>query len=154
MKTRHDVRFEIRYAIRLCQRTSRFYRRAQAVGIFISVIGGSAIFASAAQRLPAAVAIAGSCMLVIAGAGLIAMRPADKAAANEADIRRYQSLLTRLPSMPDDQLEAALEEAHQGDAPEIEPLRNVAYNDMAVEIGQPEYQIQLSLPERTMRLVA
>jgi len=49
MKDKTLLLSEIRYAIRLTQRTARFYRRIQSVGTFLSIIGGSAAIASIAN---------------------------------------------------------------------------------------------------------
>lgn len=154
MKDRDTIKGEIRYAIRLCQRTARLYRRIQTAGVFLSIAGGSAVVASAATSIPAALTYAGSITLALAGAALIAIRPADKAASNESDVRRYQALMAKLPKMHDNDLEAALEEAHQGDTQEVEPLRNVAYNDVVAEIGRKDCLLPLSLQERAIKLIA
>ena len=63
-------------------------------------------------------------MLAVAGAALIAIRPADKAAQNEADVRRYQALMPKAENstVTDEQLVVAIEEARQGDAAQIESL--------------------------------
>lgn len=154
MKTAEELWGDTRYAIRLCARTARLYRRIQTAGIFLAIVGGSATISSAVGNLPAWIAITGSCLLAIAGAALIAIRPADKAAQNEADVRRYQAVLEKSRGASVEAFAAALEEAHQGDAPEIEPLRNVAYNDMVQELGMPDHQIPLSATERLLRAIA
>ena len=53
-----------------------------------------------------------------------------------------------------DQLAVALEEAHQGDAPEVEPLRNVAFNDLLSEINREDQKIPLSITERFLKVLA
>src|SRR4029077_1969181 len=124
-----ELQSEIRYAIRLCERTARLYRRVQTVSTVLAILGGRAAFAAITGKLPDWLVATGAVVLAIAGAALIAVRPSDKAAQNESDIRRYQALLTKSVKMADDDLAQALEEAHEGDAPEIESLRDVAYND-------------------------
>lgn len=154
MKTIEQLRGDIRYAIRLCERTARLYRRVQSAGTFLSLVGGSAAVSGATGQLPPWVAISGSAMLAVAGAALVAIRPADKAAQNESDVRRYQVLMAKSYGMTFDQLAIALEEAHQGDAPEVEPLRNVAYNDMLREINREDQEITLSVTERMLKAIA
>lgn len=154
MKTVEQLKGDIRYAIRLCERTARLYRRIQSVGTFLSLVGGSAAVSGAAGQLPPWVAISGSALLAVAGAALVAIRPADKAAQNEIDVKRYRALMAKACSMTVDQLAIALEEAHQGDAPEVEPLRNVAFNDMLTEINREDQKIPLSVTERLLRAIA
>ncbi len=154
MKTIEQLRGDIRYAIRLCERTARLYRRIQAAGTFFSLVGGSAAVSGAAGQMPSWVAISGSALLALAGAALVAVRPADKAAQNEADVKRYRALMAKSIGMTVEQLVAALEEAHQGDAPEVEPLRNVAFNDMLAEINREDQKIPLSVTERFLKVIA
>lgn len=154
MKNREQSIGEIRYAIRLCQRTARLYRRIQTAGTFLSVIGGSAALSGMTGELPATVPLIGGILLSIAGAALIAIRPADKAAQNEADVKRYLALMAKAHTLNDDQLIAAIEEAHQGDAPEVESLRNVAFNDVVSEINRPDQAIPLSVTEHVLKAIA
>lgn len=155
MTKNHDqLRGEVRYAIRLCQRTARLYRHIQTAGTFFGILGGSAAMASLSNNLPHWLSIAGGAMLAIAGAALIAIRPADKAAQNEQDVRRYQSLMTKSLDMTPEALEAAIEEARQSDAPEVDALRNVAYNDVVKEINRDDQAIPLSATEKIWQLFA
>lgn len=154
MKDRNQLFGEIRYAIRLTQRTARLYRRVQTAGIFLSIVGGSATMASLADGVPFWVTSTGGVLLTIAGAMLIAVRPADKAAQNEADSRRYQALMARAVNMNEEEIERALEDAHTGDAPEIESLRAVAYNDMVLELNRQDAAIPLSPIQKILRALA
>jgi hypothetical protein len=63
MRTRHDLIYSIRYSIRLTQRQARLYRRIQAAGIFLGIIGGSATLSLPAQSFPEWVSIAGAVLL-------------------------------------------------------------------------------------------
>ncbi|GKS68964.1 hypothetical protein W03_09680 [Nitrosomonas sp. PY1] len=152
--TKQQLLGNIRYAIRLTQRTARLYRRVQTVGIFLSIVGGSAAMTSIATNIPAWVSSAGGVIFAIAGAMLIAVRPSDKAAQNEYDARRYQELMVKAVNMNEDELILAIEEAHQGDAPEIESLRNVAYNDVALEFNRPDMMFELSALQRLLKSLA
>lgn len=145
---------EIRYAIRLTERTARLYRLVQIVGVFLSILGGSAAMASISGNLPPWLLVTGGALLAISGAALIAVRPDDKAAQNENDVRRYRALMTKSHSLNVDQLAAALEEAHQTDAPEVEPLREVAYNDVALESNRPDVLIPLTATQKILSALA
>jgi len=154
MRDRIELQSEIRYAIRLTQRTARLYRNIQTTGIFISILGGSAAMSSLAGGIPVWITTAGGILLAVGGAMLIAVRPADKAVQNEYDAKRYQALMTRAVEMNNKELEKALEEAHSGDAPEVESLREVAYNDVALELNRPDVLIPLSTSQRILQSIA
>lgn len=154
MTTRHELTYQIRYAVRLTQRTARLYRRVQTAGTFLSIIGGSATLSLLAQSLPTWLGVAGAGVLAAAGAMLIAMRPADKAAQNEADARRYLAIAAKAGRLSDDELQAAIAEAQQSDCPEIEPLRAVAYNDIVAEFGRQDEAIPLNCTQTLIAALA
>ena len=145
---------EIRYSIRLCERTARLYRRAQTIGTFLAIVGGSATLTGAAGHFPSYVTTVGACLLALAGAALVAIRPADKASQNEGDVKRYQALMAKSVTMDETALRQAIEDARQGDAAEIEPLRNVAFNDVMEEINRRDQLIGLSPHERFLKVLA
>lgn len=146
---------EIRYAERLCQRTARLYRRIQAVTTFFAILGGSAAFGSALSTdVPDWLPIVSACVLAVFGAASIAVRPADKAAQNEQDVKRYAALRAKEQSLDDAALRHAINEAHHGDAPEIEALRDVAYNDVVTERGQPTFAIDLTFQQKIIAAFA
>jgi hypothetical protein len=145
---------EIRYAERLCLRTARLYRHIQATSVFLSVIGGSAVISSASGNLPAWVPVAGGAMLAIFGAMNLAMRPADKAVANEVDAKRYAKLRTSAQSMSASELQTALEAARESDVQEVESLREVAYNDLVREIGREDESIPLRMHQKLLSALA
>ena len=154
MQTKEQLIGEIRYAIRLTQRTARLYRRIQTIGTFLTVVGGSAALAAFAGNLLPWVLIAGASIFAVFGAASIAIRPADKAAMNESDVKRYQSLMSKAQTMDVAQLRTAIEEAHIGDAPEIEALRIIAYNDVMDEINRQDQHIPLSRSASFLRAFA
>jgi predicted polyphosphate/ATP-dependent NAD kinase len=145
---------EIRYAERLCQRTARLYRHVQSFGTWLTVVGGSGTLAALANNVPNWVPITGAIVFAAAGAALIAMRPADKAAMNEADAKRYAALRTRGLGLDDKALRAALEEARQSDVAEVEALRDVAWNDVVQEVGYADKRVLLSIPQRLLSAIA
>jgi hypothetical protein len=152
--TRPMMLNEIRYAERLCQRTARFYRHIQSAGVFLSVVAGSATLSALAKTFPEWVAISGAVVFTLVGAGLICMRPADKAATNETDAKRYSALRARAATLTDEQLRAALDESRVSDTPEFEALRNVAYNDVVIEVGQPTHRMPLTVSQRLLSAFA
>lgn len=154
MKPRAVLIGEIRYAIRLTERTARLYRRVQTVGVFLSIVGGSGALSLLSAQVPIWIGMAGSALLALSGAALIAIRPADKAAQNEYDKRRYAALIAKQAGLTDEQLAVAIDEAHQGDVQEVEPLRAVAYNDVALELNRPDQIIALSPAQRVLAALA
>ena len=152
--TIQQLRSEARYSERLCQRTARLYRRVQTTGTFLTIIGGSGTLAALVKDVPVWVPTSGAILLAVMGAALIAIRPSDKAAANESDAKRYSALLASSTSMSEDELRRALEVARQSDAVEVEPLRNVAYNDVVLEIGADSAKVPLGRTERLFAMLA
>lgn len=153
-ENRSNMLNEIRYAERLCQRTARLYRRIQSATTFLSIIGGSASASALVTHAPSWLPITGTLLLAIFGAIAIAVRPSDKAAQNELDVKRYGAIRAKSGSMTDDALRQAIDEAHTTDAPEVEPLRDVAYNDVVLEVGQPSFALKLSLQQRLIAAIA
>lgn len=145
---------EVRYAERLCQRTARLYRRLSTAGVFLAIVSGSATMSALSSRVPDWVSAAGAAGLAIVGALLVAVRPVEKALANEADARRYTQLRTAAAGMDARALRTALAKAHECDVQEIEPLRAVAFNDVVLEIGRADQLMPLSLQQKLLAALA
>lgn len=145
---------EARYAERLCQRTARLYRRLQAFGVFATVIGGSAVLTALSQQVPAWVSLVGVTVMTAFAAALLAIRPADKAATNEADAKRYARLRTEAHRMDTAALREALNRCRESDTPEIESLRDVAFNDVVREVGRQDQAVPLRLRQRALAALA
>jgi len=73
----------------------------------------------------------------------MSIRPAERIAANDADVRKYAALLAQAHTLDAIAIAALLSEARQSDSNEIEPLRAVAYNDVMLEINRPDALIEL-----------
>lgn len=104
--------------------------------------------------MPTAVSVAGGVLLAAFGAALIAVRPADKAALNEGDQRRYSRLRSEAATMDNDALRRALDKARESDAQEVEPLRDLAYNDVMRETGNEAHQLPLRPAQRLLAVIA
>ena len=153
-KTRDELIGEIRYAIRLAERTARLYRRIQTFGVFCAILGGSSALAGLSSIFPQAYVIWGTISATAFGAMLLSVRPGDKAAQNEADVKRFQLLMARSGKLNDDELADSLEETRVGVAPEIELLRDVAYNDVVCERNREDAALPLTLPQKILRAFA
>lgn len=153
-ETRVRVLNEIRYAERLCQRSARLYRRLQAVGVFGSILGGSATLGALSSQLPSGLSIVGAIAFAAFGAMQLAVRPAEKATSNEADAKRYAKLRSEAHAMDDTALVVALDKARETDTAEIEPLRDVAWNDVVTEIGAEDAAVPLRWNQRLLAALA
>lgn len=154
MATKPELINEIRYAERLCLRTARMYRRLQTFGTFATVVGGSATLSALAPQIPGSVSVVGSVAFVLFGAALLAIRPSEKAVANEADAKRYAAMRTTAQTMTPEDLEIAINKVRENDTAEVEALRLVAYNDVCNELGKPESAAKLSVIERLFSALA
>jgi len=104
--------------------------------------------------VPAWVSLAGVALLAVAGAAALAVRPLEKAVINEADMRKYSALRTQGLAMSEAELDAALQKARESDAAEVELLRDVAFNDLLVEIGREEMLQPLSAAQKLLGAMA
>lgn len=145
---------QIRYAERLCQRTARLYRRLQTCGTAGTVLAGSAAVSGATLHAPAAAPLVGAVLFAAFGAMLLAVRPAEKAIANETDANRYATLRADAHAMTTHELALALDKARQSDAQEVEPLRDVAYNDVVFERGSGHAAVPLRWTQRLLAALA
>ncbi|SDF42728.1 MULTISPECIES: hypothetical protein [unclassified Duganella] len=150
---KEELYFNFRYAQRLCQRTARFYRRIQTSLVFMSLLAGSSAVAALAAQLPAQSAWLLATFAVF-GCIQLAVRPADRIAANEADMRKYSALLAKLNLLDAPALQQLLDEARQSDTIEVEHLRPVAYNDVVLEIDEPDALIPLTPMQKLMGALA
>ena len=148
------MRNEIRFAQRLCERTARLYRRLHTSTVFFGIVGGSAAVSTLTAWVPPWLPPAGAIMLALMGAVALSVRPAERAAQNEADVRKYARLLADAGKLNDADLAAALAEARLTDVAEIEPLRDVAYNDVVREVGRPDLVAPLRPQQQLLAALA
>lgn len=134
---------EARYAERLTQRTARLYRRVAWACTFLGVMGGSGVVSAMSRQIPDWVSLAGAALLMLVAAVALTVRPIEKAVVNEADAKKYAALRTAGVPMSSSEFQAALNKARETDSPEIEPLRDVAYNDLVTEIGRDDLRVAL-----------
>ncbi len=148
-----QLQIELRYAQRFCQRSVRFYRRIQTTFTFISLLAGSSAIAAIAAQMP----VTATWMLAafsIFGILNFAIRPAEKIAALQVDVRKYAMLITKSDLLDASAIQHLLHEARQTDTEEIEPLRAVAYNDVMLEIDELDSLIELSPMQKLMGVLA
>jgi hypothetical protein len=153
-KTKEQILGEIRYSQRLCQRTARLYRRAQTTFTFLSVLAGSAGLVAVSSKLPVSYALASACAFAVLAAINLAIRPAERIAQNESDVKKYAALIAKSTDLEVSEIAKLLAEARQSDAPEVEPLRDVAFNDVMLEINRADSLIPLSRPQKVLAALA
>jgi hypothetical protein len=154
MSRKQELLDKIRYAERLCERTARMYRHVATTSTFFASLGGGATLSALGSLLPAWVSVSGAAVMAVFGSLMLAVRPTDKAAVAEADMRRYSKLRTQAAGMDDATLETELAKTIEGNSPEVENLRAVAYNDIVNETGHPEAAYQLTLLQRVLAAIA
>lgn len=93
-------------------------------------------------------------LAAVFGAMVIVIRPADKAAPNELDIRKYDELLARAQGLSAEQILPLLAEARKTDAPEIESLRTIAYNDVMSEMNRDDQKIRPNAYQAMLAAIA
>lgn len=153
-QTKEQLQGEIRYAQRLCQRTARLYRRVQTCATFLSVLSGSGALIALSSQMPSGVTIGFALAFATFGAVNLAVRPADKAAQNDLDVRKYGALVVKAQQVEPMELKRLIAEAEQSDAPEVEPLRDVAFNDVMREINRDDALIPLRFSQRFLSAIA
>lgn len=145
---------EARYAQRLCQRTARLYRRADTAATFTGVLAGSAAVSAVVTAVPTWLPVSGALAFAAIAAAHLIVRPAEKAAMNDADARKYAELIAQAQQLDGDAFALALAKARASDVPEVEPLRDVAWNDVMGEIGRPELRMRLRVAQRVLAALA
>lgn len=151
--TKEQLQVDLRYAQRLCERTARFYRRIQTSLTFLTLLAGSGAIAALSAQLPTSSTWLGIAF-AICGCLNMAIRPAERIAANDADVRKYAALIVKAQSLDAAGIEQLLAEARQSDAAEIEALRAVAYNDVMLEIDRPDALIALGRFQKLIGVLA
>jgi hypothetical protein len=153
-KTKHDLLFEIQYAQRLCSLHQRLYRRTRALFLFATLLGTAGAVQSAFGSNPA-FAVWGGIVLCVFGVLDQVLDPAKKSAAYEQDYKRYARLMRVARAMEPAAIQQEIDLLRESDEPEIEALRDVAYNNTVAECGMDaSHAIKLGLVSRTMKALA
>ena len=144
----------MRYAQRLCQRTVRLYRRAQTAFTFLSIVAGSAALVSISAKLPSEFALGSAVAFAVFAAMNSAIRPAERIDQNDMDVKKYAALLVKAEELDVAAIRKLIAEARQTDAPEVEPLRAVAFNDVMREINREDALIPLTPSQKLFGAIA
>lgn len=130
--TRNDLHFHLRYSLRFGERQARFYERADAAIKFVSLLSGLGAFVGLIGQSQLATGISGFIVGVLSFIDVL-WKPTERAFNTKALRARYEDLATRASRLSDETLRAELERLDASDAPQLEGLRPVAYNDIVRE---------------------
>lgn len=134
--SRFDTQFSLRYAVRVLERQSRFWRHIDGTLRALAILSGSGALAATLTQQPASVGMGALLAFAVLQAVEFSAQPGLKSA--EAWVARtpYLTLLARQAALADDALEAGYREACLRDTVQaFESLRRVAYNDVVEEKG-------------------
>ena len=154
--TRFDTLFSLRYAVRVLERQSRFWRRLDGALRFLTIVSGSAAFAALlTQQSPAINAVALAAFAALQALEF-SLQPGQRAAMAWVARLPYLEAMADQSAMDDDSLEAAYRAALlRDDIQAFESLRRIAYNDVVEEMGcSPEHAYTLGGWHQMMRAMA
>ena len=152
---RSDTTFSIRYAVRVLERTARFWSRIDtSIKVFALLSGSGAIYALASKH--EGFTLACGVFFALTQAIEFAIRPADKAALALGERGVYAKLLANQSALSDEALEDAYQRAVCDDEVIVmDGLRCIAYNDVLNERGaDPTYAYRLSFHQRVLAFLA
>lgn len=149
-RTHHEITLDVRYAARYGLRMRRLFGTVKNVITFAELVGGSAAFGAWLAGSPA---LAGAMGLLLAAVVAVnhTVQPAENRAHCAELHRRYTELDRLAPTLDAAVLDDRLRALRENDAPELEALRVVAYNDNLRENG---YETGLIPETRWQRFVA
>lgn len=153
--SRSDTTFSIRYAVRVLERTARFWSRIDtSIKVFALLSGSGAIYALASHS--EVFTLACGAFFALTQAIEFAVRPADKSALALGERGAYAKLLANQSAMSDEAIEDAYQKAVCDDEVTVmEGMRHIAYNDVLYErSADPSYAYCLTFRERVLAFIA
>lgn len=153
--TRFEILFTIRYAVRVLERSSRFWGKVDvAIKICALLAGSGAIFSIASQNQ--AISLVFGVVFAITQAIEFSIRPAEKSAKAMSARAPYANLLFFESACDEAALERAYAEiAAADDVLVMEGLRKIAYNDVLEERSEcAESAYRLSVWHRLLGWLA
>jgi len=133
-RTLHEINLDIRYGARYGLRMRRLFSVIKNTITFLELLGGSAAFGAWLANRPALAGAMGLVLAVVAALNQT-IQPAENRAMCSELHRRYTELDRLAPTLDVAALEDRLRDLRETDAPEIEALRTVAFNDNLRENG-------------------
>ncbi len=152
-RTHYEAVLDVRYAARYCLLQRRLYTRAMALFLGVELLGGSAAFAGWLGNTPALAAWS-ALMLAIVAAANIVFGPAEKRMLCELQRRRWTALDARAPGLTLEELDREIAQLRAEEIPEIELLRQPAFNDAMRENGRTDALVPLTFAERMVSSIA
>lgn len=146
-RTHSEAVLAMRYSTRYCLLQRRLFARISSLFLGLELVAGSAAFAAWLGKTPALAAAAGLVLAMVAAANIV-ISPADKRVLCELQRRRWTALDARAPALALDELQREIAQLRLEELPEIESLRQPAYNGAMRENGRTDAEIPLKWRER------
>ena len=149
-----DLRFRLRYAVRVLERQARFWRHVEGISRFLAFLSGTAAFAAIISSNSGLTIAFGVLFAALQGVDFV-FNPAAKAAEAREAGKVYAEVLAGPYRNEPEQLEQALLSAQaRDDVVVFEALREPAYNDVAKEMGcEAQHYFKLNCWQRVMSAI-
>jgi DNA-binding transcriptional regulator YdaS (Cro superfamily) len=140
----YETLFELRFAERVLERQARFWRRIDLIFRFFGLLSGTAAFAAITQSNQIFTLTFGILFAVLQTLEYT-VTPSEKAAAAAQESKRYAAAIARQQQVTPEELRQDLLDIRVADTvTAFEPLRRLAYNDVATEQGSSDYCFPLN----------
>lgn len=154
--SRFDTLFSLRYAVRVLDRQSRYWRRLDGALRFLTIVSGSASFAALLTQQTPTINSLALILFATLQALEFSLQPGQRSASTWVARALYLDVLAAQAGIDDLALESAYQQALlRDDIQAFESLRRIAYNDVVEEMGcQPETGYALSGWQQFVRALA
>ncbi|MGI2325274.1 MULTISPECIES: hypothetical protein [unclassified Methylococcus] len=153
-KTMYEITFELRYAVRVLERSACYWRTVDTMTRMAGLLSGTAAFAAIIGTNKEMTLAFGICFAILQAIEYI-LSPAAKAAAAHETSKIYDAILAERLRKSPEELEQALLDARTKDMVIVSnSLKRLAYNDVAEEIGRSDYGFRLGAWNRIVGLLA
>lgn len=152
-RTEYQIVFDLHYGQRSCLLASRFYGRIAWIFSIITIFCGSAAFAGWYAGDPN-LSLYPSLLLSLIAAINLTWKPSEKRLFCELERQKWNTLIKEASGLSADQVDERINTLRSVDSPEIEYLRDVAFNDVLQEQGQKEGFVDLGLMNKACAFIA
>ncbi|MDR3414196.1 MAG: hypothetical protein P4L87_25090 [Formivibrio sp.] len=152
LRSHYEAVGDVRYHARLHYLHAAFYRRIRMVMATISLMSGTASFASVVGNYPLIASVAGVVIAVIAVLDAVSGLP-DKVFSHQSLYKRFTELAGRAAKLEMDAIDAESAAIEADETGEIESLRLRAYNDSVLSAGRPDYVVPVSFLAKLLSLI-
>lgn len=153
-RTVYEAQLDIDYEARLQQLHARLYGRLHNATLLIIFIATSTAFASVLDSAGTATAIWSGLVITVVGYADVLLDFAGRRAQHEIQRGRYLELRARSIGMALEEIDKCRYTTAKTDPPEIEALRNPAFNDNLRAHGRHDHQVSLTWLEKLVAAIA